>query len=366
MYSRTAWSDYFTGSPTLIQSQTYGTQQTTSATSVHVSNCLFKSFTSGSNGGALFCSTSVTYLLVESSSFFSCKTSGQYGGAIYFKNANNGQSVLYEVCGYDCCSTYTSSSSNGQFSYIYVNNGASNKNYVNYSSITRCVIENSKSYYMLFHYFGKICCPSVNLSMNKCYSRSGIYCIPYMDSNYVTCSLLYSSFADNIATYYCCIKLWTTGAKYEIKNCNILRNTQGNVGTGGTIYTCGNLIIESSCALENTATYVFYQGSSYTITLSNCTVDSALNNGYLTIQNTITKSFIHALNHMSTRNCHSEYDSAGYITPVIQSPSSSKNQKHYCTYGNFIYHSQLRYLVSSLFVFLFNFIHLNASIDPFY
>jgi hypothetical protein len=367
MHSRTAWSDYFTGSPTLIQSQTYRTQQKTSATNVHVSNCLFESITSGSNGGALFCSTSVTYLLVESSSFISCKTSDSNGGAIYFKNTNNGESVLYEVCGYDCYSTRTSS--DGQFSYIYVNNGISSKNYVNYSSITRCVIDNSGSYYMLYHYYGNICCPSVNISMNKCYSRSGFYGCPFSDSNSVTCSLSYSSFADNVANWYGCIKLWTSGAKYEIKSCNILRNTQGSLDTYGIFRTYGNTMILDSCILENKANCIFFIDS-YTVTLSNCTVDKTSSNGNLITQNTVIKSFIHALNHLSTRNCRSEYDFAGTLTPIAPppppSPSPSKNIILCFTYGNFFHHPPQVNFVSLSSVFIFNFIHTYPSTDYLY
>ena len=62
--------------------------------------------------------TSVTYLLVESTSFFSCSTSSSSGGVINFSNSNNGQCVLNEVCGYDCCLTYTSGP-HAQFAYIY-------------------------------------------------------------------------------------------------------------------------------------------------------------------------------------------------------------------------------------------------------
>jgi hypothetical protein len=87
-----------------------------------------------------------------------------------------------------------------------------------------------------------------------------------------------------------------------------------------------------SCILGNIAHHIFYQeSSSHRITLSNSTIDSTSNNGYLTTQNTVTKSFILALNHMSTQNCHSEYDSVGHLTPIIQTPSSSKKQKNYCT-----------------------------------
>jgi hypothetical protein len=302
MNIRNAWNDYFTGGPTLIQSKEYGTRPTLSGTSVHVSNCLFRSITSGSHGGALSI-TSVTYFLAESSSFFSCNSSSSYGGAIYFHNTNNGQCVFHGVCGYDCFAN-----AHGQFSYVYVKNDATSKNYVIYSSISRCLNVNSNSYGIVHPVFGKVCCTSINVSKNKCKYRTGIYCNPYYDPNSVTCLLSYSTFADNYATSQICIYLCSSGLKHEIKSCNILRNTQVS-SSDGIIYTSGNLVIEDSCILENSANYIFYStSSSYTITLSKCTVDKTLNNGYLTIQNTVTKSFILTLNHMSTQNCHSDYD----------------------------------------------------------
>jgi hypothetical protein len=358
-HSRTAWNDYFTGNPTIFQQKEYTAPQTLSG-AVYVSNCLFRSCTSSGHGGAFYCS-SVTYLLVESSSFFSCKTSSYYGGAIHFSNSN-GQCVLHEVCGYDCISTRTGWS-HGQFVYITVDYPLSSKNYVNYSSIVRCVNGISYSHYMLWLYNGNIFCPSVNISMNKCYSRSGIYCGPFYDSNSVTCLISYSTFSDNIATDSICIELYTSGAKYEFKSCNVLRNTQGNFGSNGAFLTNGNVLIEDSCILENIGTYIFSADYSYTITFTNCTVDKTTRSGSLIIQNTVTKSFIHALNHMSTRNCHSEYDSAGYLTPVIQTPSPSKKQKHLCTCGNLFYQSRISDFVSLLCVFLFNFIHLDTYID---
>jgi hypothetical protein len=362
MKFRTAWGDYYNASEYRF-SQLYTSRQTSSSTGVHISNCLFRSITTGSDGSAFY-STSVLNLLVESTSFFSCKTSSRCGGAVYFSN-NGGECVLHEVCGYDCYSTYASSSSYisyGQFIYAVVNNAVSSKNYINYSSIVRCVNDRSYSYYTLQLNNGKILCPSVNFSMNKCFYYL-FYFNPLCNSNSVTCSFSYSSFSDNIATQHTCLFLWTTGAKFEIESCNILRNTEGSVGSTGTIYTCGNLMIEGSCILENTATYNFCQGNSgYRITLSNCTVDKTASNGYLTIKNTVTKSFIHALNHMSTQNCHSEYDVGGTLTPITPHPPSRTKQIRYYTFGNSFNQCQLRDFISLIFVFIFNFIHLNSFI----
>jgi predicted outer membrane repeat protein len=360
LHSITAWNDYFPGITLInLNSQTYTSRQTPSDTYIYVLNCLFNSITSTGNGGALYCTS--TYLLVESTSFFSCKTSGGNAGAIFFQNTNSGQCVLHEVCGYDCCKT---DSITCQFDCIYPKNDISSKNYINYSSISRCV--NVNSGHTLYHYNGKICFQSVNISNNKCWGNS-FFCYPFLDSNSFTCSFSYSSFADNVATNYAWLKLYTPGAKYEIKNCNILRNSQVTVSSYGIISTWGNLKIDDSCILDNKATLTFYQdSSSYRITLSNCTVDSTSNNGYLIIQSTATKSFIFALNHMSTQNCHAGYDVVGYLTPITP-PSLFSNKQKYCYTGQ-KYLLQLRNedVVSLISILIFNFIHLEASLGPFY
>jgi hypothetical protein len=352
----TAWNDHFPEANP--NPQMYTSRQTLSGTNAYVSNCLFESITSSSHGGAIY-SSSATFFLVESSSFFSCKTSSQNGGALFFQNLN-GQSVLYELCGFDCFSTH--STPIDQFGNILVKNNASCKNRVNCSSITRCVSENSNSCHTIRHGHGKIFYTSVNISLNKCYYRS-IYCYPFHDTNSVTCSFLYSSFTDNAATGYTFLMLFGTGTKYEIKSCNILRNTQTDYPTTeGTIYSSGSTMISDSCILENNATYVFRQGSTYKITLSNCTVDKTTNNGYLTIQNTVTKSFILALNHMSTQNCHSEYDSAGYLTPITQ----LSKQNHCYTGGKVFYRLILTDIFSLTSVFIFNFIYPDTSSYKFF
>jgi hypothetical protein len=305
-----SWDEYFTGSPTTtLGPGQYSSRQSYSSGNVYILNCLFNTITSGSNGGALYFS-SVSYLLIESSSFFSCKTNGGNGGAIYFSNSN-GQSVLYGLCGCDCLSIY-SGSPYYQFAYISVNNGGSAKNYFKYSSISRCVNDISSSHQMVRFDYGYISCTSVNISNNRCQYYSAIICHPYTGSSSVICSFKYSSFADNTDSVYFCIGL-NHNAKYEMKCCNIIRNKDLS-GSYGIIYAPGNLMIEDSCILENVGTYIFYVWSSYTITLSNCTVDKTTNNKNLVTTNTVTKSFILALNHMSTRNCHAEYDAVGYIT----------------------------------------------------
>jgi hypothetical protein len=310
LHARVMWNHYFFG--TNVSSQTFTSRQTPSDSCVYVSNCLFKFITSTSNGGALSCTT-VAILLVESTSFFSCNISSDRGGAIYF-SSGAGQCVLREVCGYDCGSTYKYSYN--QFAYVEVVNSVMGINHINYSTITRCVNENSGNTLSLKR--GIICCPSVNISLNKGSTRL-IECMPSSDSNSVTCSFSYSTVVDNNSTRFTCFILWSyTG--FEFKSCNIFRNTQKDLSSEGTFFTLGNVTIKDSCILGNNANYIFHQRySSNTFTISNCTVDRTTNNGCLTIQSTATKSFILTLNHMSTHNCHAEYSMNGMRASLIQS-----------------------------------------------
>jgi hypothetical protein len=353
--SKFAWNDFFSGTPaTTLKSTQYSSRQNPSGASVYVSNCLFNKCTITSGNGGALCCTSATYFLVESSSFISCKTNSGYGGAIYSASSNTLKSVLYAVCGYDCCAV-----GYGPFVRIEIQNAATNNNCVNYTSVTRCVNDESGSVCMLTIYYGKIYCPSVNVSMNKCRRQSAIIYSPFVDSNSFTSLLSYSTFADNIATHTGCVWCNSGNAKYEIKCCNVLRNKDLS-GSEGIIFARGNLMIYDSCILENNAPLIFYQQyTECTTTLSNCTVDIATKTGNVVTQNTVLKSFILGLNHMSTQNCHAQYDSAGYLTavPNISSPTT---KKFYYSCKNH-YQAQISDFFIFHFVFLFTFIHSNPS-----
>jgi hypothetical protein len=351
--TRTEWNDYFPGisQSRTLGSKEYTTTQTTSNQNVYVSNCLFNKCKSTSSGGALSC-TSVPYLLIESSSFFSCNTSSSYGGAICVTGSN--ECVLYNVCG-DDCSTCTSST-DGQFAYLSVNNAASNRNYFNYSSISRSVSEYSSSCRTLRLYYGKNLCSSVNISMNRCQYQTILQSHPYSDSNSVISSLTYSSFVDNNSTVDNCLYLGYSVAKFEIKCCNILRNKHVDRASRGTICTTGILMIEDSCILENNANCIIYSTStSYTITLSNCTIDSMGSNTKLILTNTAIKSFIHALRHMSTQNCYAVYDSVGSLTAVPSPPP----EKGICNYTceKFRYRASVSDFFTFIGLFIVAFIH---------
>ena len=80
-------------------------------------------------------------------------------------------------------------------------------------------------------------------------------------------------------------------------------------------------------------------------------------------QNTVTKSFIHGLNHISTQNCHAQYDSAGTLTAIPYVSHTTKKVIYY-TFN----HCQAR--ISDFFslnwVFMVTFIYKNPSGDYWY
>jgi hypothetical protein len=348
--TRIAWSDFFeTSNPTTLTNQEYTSRQTPTGSGVYVTNCFFKNCTSSGNGGALYCTSQ--YLLVETTTFFSCKGSSQYGGSIYFFNSS-GKCVLYRICAYDCCSTY-SGTSYGQIAHIELSNIGICKTYLNYSSFSCCASTYSNTHRTLNFINGNVYCPSVNCSMSKCQYASGFYYYNSGASSF-THFLSYSTFADNIAMGHNCIMYDNVGNRCDIKYCNILRNIQ-NSYSYGIIYSDKNLIIENSCILGNQATCTFFQArSSYRTTLSNCTVDSTSNNGYLTIQNTVRQSFIHELSHMSTQNCRAEYGAFGTLTPI----TPQNNKLCYTCKNN---HARINEFFSLNCVFMVSLIHPDPS-----
>ena len=99
--------------PTNYTGQEFTERLTPTASDVYVYNCVFRYCSSSSNGGALYFSNSVYKLLIEQSSFISCRTDQKGGGICSYSR----QCVLSRICGFNCSST-NSSSNYGQFTYI--------------------------------------------------------------------------------------------------------------------------------------------------------------------------------------------------------------------------------------------------------
>jgi hypothetical protein len=257
------FSDVFGSSSNL---ETYSEQQRKGSTTayvpsksdVYISNCLFETCTSSTYGGAVSSSsTSVNRMMIEGSTFTSCKTTNTRGGGIYFYNTNNGECVIFHTCCFDCSSKYSGTSYNtvGQYAFIQTkSNDASFKNEVNESTITGIKKESAVPYYALELAYSNIICSSVNITNNECYYYPALRCYPAVKTDIITCFIIYTSIVNNSAKGgYGCILL-NTDSTQIISTSNIINNKQDS-SSYATILTYGNLCINESCIIGNNEGY---------------------------------------------------------------------------------------------------------------
>jgi hypothetical protein len=291
---------------------------------VYVHDCVFSYCLSSTNGAALNCSSNVYKLLVERTTFVSCKTSNGAGGGIYFYSTTSGESVLNKICGFSC-----SSPNNGLFAMIRTKSDVNNKNHFNDSSITHTSALNSN--YPLSLYNGNILCPSINVTNNECKSYPAYGCYPTVSSASDTCCVSYSSIVNNTANGgWGCINHGGSGSSQVIDKCNIINNKQTSSSSYEIIFhVTSSLLIKDSCVLgNNKGMKLFYVISQGKVTISNCSIDDDIftNNrftGTVLVSKTIEKTFIHALSHISTQKCDSYFDSYGTLTGKPNVPSQS-------------------------------------------
>jgi hypothetical protein len=328
-----------------------------SVSNVYVHNCVFRYCTSSEHGGALSCTSSVIRLLVEQSSFISCRASNRHGGGVYFVNTASGESVLNKICVFNCSSLV---SGFGQFAYIKLNSNYY-KNHVNDTSIIHSSNVNSDSRDSMRLLFGNILCPSVNITNNEC-SR---YCtLDCQLSSSCICRISYNSIVNNTAIVHTCIYSSGSSSSHYIYACNILNNKQTD-SAYGTFEVYTKLLIENSCILgNNEGKTVFYLGSSssYNITISNCTFDNSKYTGTVIFTNTIENTFINALSHIVTERCDSFFDSYGTLT-VKTTVNSCRSQCLMSCLCNYPMIDSLRRLK---FMFLLTMLPSNPSNDNYF
>jgi uncharacterized protein (UPF0333 family) len=280
----------------------------------------FHDISSSYNGGAICCDSNVYKLLVEQSSFFSCKTSAYGGGGVYFSCSGNYECVMSKICGFGCsCGSY------GQCAYISLSNSANHKNHFNDSTITHSLKDGKSQCDSVLLRGDTILVPSNNFTNNECHRCSALSCHSTRNSTSETCIISYCSVVNNTANgSYQCIRLYDPGSTHRVDTYNIINNKQTTTGSG-TIYASTNILIKDSCILgNNEGSTVFYVGSSsFKITVSNCTVDNNRYSGSVIFTKTAECSFIHALSHIVTRICDSNFDSYGTFTVKPNIPSRS-------------------------------------------
>ena len=315
--AHSAWNDVFDSSTTstlLNKEYVSVSRPTLNTNSQYVTNCVFEFITSSSPGGALYFkgSSQESKLFIEQSLFTEVR-SYDFCGAIYFDD--NSHCVLAKVCGYKC---NTISNGNCQFDAVYTSDALTYKNEVNDSSIVYTFNSDSGAYYTLCHDYGRIIVNSVNFSRNYCSCVSCIRCEPSKSTQTQSCDpsclISLSTFTNNTAhTRFMCIELQEYACK-EIRQSNVIRNTQPTNVDRGIIYSCGNLNIISSCILENVAKYILYAYGCSIKVINSTTEVSITTYGFITFEYRAKTSFINKLYHTRGLHCHAEFDSVSGLT----------------------------------------------------
>jgi hypothetical protein len=293
-----SWNDFYSGSCTEYSQRT--TRLSSFSGTAYIVNSFFKGLSSSSYGGSIYYSSSSSNLLmlIESSTFINSQSGGQ-GGAIFFSSP--GQFVKSKVCGYGCKST----SNKVHFCYVHLTNSISYRNDI-YDSAICCSTQPSYQH-ASWHIYGKIIIKQTNFSSNSCYSRGPVGSLPSSNGDHVASSISYSTVANNVVSNGHCI-CFDLPYLCEIDSCNIISNIDQS-SNKGLIYVCGSLNLRGSCIINNSATYLIQNVGGYTITATNCTIDStSICSGSTTIVSTPGNSFINRIKYIETALCYSSYD----------------------------------------------------------
>ena len=262
-----AWRDYFSTAPdTILDPQKYQAQQTVNTNSEYIANCFFQGCT-GEKGGAVFVSTSVSKLLIEDTTFSECKATALAGAVYYY--ANNG-AVISKTCFYKC-----NAQSSAPTCHIFI----AKSNFVDKNYVKDCSASLTDSFYAdyeIWLQYGEMLAESINSTNNKCSSYSGITMFQMNGADFSKCSLKFSCMEQNDDHRYVCIVYFGgQNAKYEMKNCNVIGNTQIE-DNKATVHAEANLNIYNSIIVNNSCKYSIsvYSG---TINVYNSYYDKARN-----------------------------------------------------------------------------------------
>jgi len=252
---------------------------------VTVVHCEFRSCTANS-GGAIFQTAGI--LRVSYSSFYQCRATNGYGGALHFDGGT--ESTMYSCCGFDC----SANSHCGQFLRFVCQESISCINHLNMSSASVCstsAYTNTGESTILAH--GSLTVQNFNSSFNYVtgYS-SGI--APHCNNPY---SIGYCTIISNIGLN--ALRLIVT--EQYANNINIVNNTNTN---GNEIIKMSGNSIFSNCYIIRNNGVIF--NSECTAQLHNCYIYGTINNPNASLFNCITNNNnpnTQFMTHINTYHC---------------------------------------------------------------
>jgi len=251
-----SFNDYFSGTPTV---GTTNTRYSSISDNFYINEIQFSGLSVSSHGGAIYCATANTKLVVEGSIFYNCHATGtKDGGAIYF-SSTSAAIVLNRVCGYYC--TCTGDLYSGQF--ISTITGASNPNYALFLSVSKCADSSASRNNVMKYQSGSQRMISNNISFNNNVHRGcGFH---YASSDVL---VKYSTYVSNIITSGCSFQM--QGSTGTVQYCNYVKC---NSPTYGIIHVTGsaNLVVDNSYFYQNSDK--LFSPFSGSLTVQNCYMD---------------------------------------------------------------------------------------------
>jgi len=322
------FKEYYGEQPYTFQSSYLTRYQNDISNNCHVYDSTFISIASVyENGGAIYLTSNNIHLLVEKSFFAYCSVSSGHGGAIFLSSPSSSSGVLDKVCAISCYCLSTSTTY-GQFAYMYVKPTKINE--AHFVSTSFCSPVSITTCSSLFLRNGKQKINNVNISHCQATYYSALFC--YDPS---TVESFYSSYTSNTATKYCSIRLY--GGSDIFDHCNIINNTNVEVNNG--VIRNENLattVFYSCYFYSNTQKFLFENGNdlriiecySLGIEINGAGIHSIIDDGSFSEK--------HTLKHFQTQSCEQNIPIPEIFTPYPTDLPNQKTmnsfQKHYYKY----------------------------------
>jgi len=269
----------------------------TAPTNFYISNCIYKSLTSSTDGGAISLTLSECRMLIEGS-FFDTIIAPK-AGAITFTCTGTGGSVLDKVCSHK---VVVSSGQYYQFGYFSVSS-SQKINRAFYLSITQSRISSATLYESVRFNQGNQVCDYMNSSYNHLsYGSGAVFNYP------VNSSSSYCTFSNNQDNGYRCIYFYQGSGTCYMQYSNVVSNNQGSATLSNVFRNYQVTSYVSHCVLYQNIAKCMFDIESGKMYVSNCYSDNYL---YYANQpiflNKFGPSNTFIINHLNSYLCYAPY-----------------------------------------------------------
>jgi len=266
---------------------------------ISITDCFFsRSLSHTGNGGVIFIGVSSKSLVMSHSMCFNCTSAG-YGGAIYFSSSD---SFLRMICANRC-----SASLGGQFAWFQTSQFTQIE-YLSVSFSSPISLVNNPLYISTSAQI----VDNTNSSMNNAKQVSGIYI-----NNPSSFTSSYCTFANNKVSESKCIYIFSSIGTSSMSYANIVHNNSPSIGV---VYVQGDGLKKMmNCIFKNNHNYLFYVHSGF-LEVSDSFIDHSLSfstnvNVSTAKNNSWSISTTYQMQFFNSHHCNTDYSLID-LTPV--------------------------------------------------